>query len=73
MLKRIQCDFNSINENGRVHLTTRGALACIEKTPIKVSEKIIISDDELEVEAIVEKDQYGDFVALPIWSTMVEI
>jgi len=71
-LKRIWVDFNSPTDNSRIRLTTRGSVESLTKTPVAIGERVVLTDDDIQVEAVTEDgDVY--LVALPDWDTQKDV
>jgi hypothetical protein len=69
---RIYADFNAQTEDGKIRLTTVGSLAAIDKlnVPLSADMKVVLHDEELEVEARLEHFPDGkDWLGVPDWST----
>jgi len=63
-MKRIWADFNSINKDGSIWLNCLGSLRDIDdlKEPLIEGETVVLTDDEIEVDAIVHKHE-----SLSLW------
>jgi hypothetical protein len=64
---RVWCDFNGPN-NDRIRLTFRGSLESLKENPVYVGEHVLLTDDDIHVEAVIEQGD-GCLIAVPDWST----
>lgn len=76
MKPRIYADFNNSTEDYKVRLNGVGSQADINiaSVPLIEGAKVILYDEELEVEGRLERaDDRGNWVAVPDWSTRREM
>ncbi len=71
-MKTIDVDFNAIDEEDRVRLTTRVAERSLAASGIVPGDWAWLTDGEIRVGALVRLDASGNLVAKPAWETRVD-
>lgn len=71
-MKKIWVDFNDRSSENDVRLTETG-LRQVLGQGICVGDRCLISDDEIQMEAVLDRDALGNLVARPDWSTRVDL
>jgi hypothetical protein len=69
----IYADFNALTEDRSICLTTVGSRADIQEHGVRPGDRVMLSDGELQVEALVAEDARYGLVGIPSWETMIDL
>ena len=67
-LPRVYADFNNSDPAGRLRLTVAGSLPDLARFEPRPGRRVLVYDDEFEIEGVLERDERGVWVARIDWN-----